>query len=159
MTSTECDRGHVPCQCCSSPATSNNRIVTEKTRPAGTADVRGPIASCTPLRPPDGEGRTEPLERLLRVPGGPALQGHDAAVAEAVQCGGDGRVVDLATPGLATAGYVGDLDLADQRQRPLDQGNQVPLADLGVVEVQVEPQVRVPHGLDQGDRVGRAGER
>src|SRR3954447_24531715 len=96
-------------------------------------------ASCTPLRPSDVEGRAEPLERLLRVPGGPALQGHDAAVAEAVQCGGDGRVVDLAAPGLATAGYVGDLDLADQRQRPLDQGNQVPLADLGVVEVQVEP--------------------
>jgi hypothetical protein len=42
---------------------------------------------------------------------------------------------------------------------PGRSGDEVSLADLGVVEVQVEPEVGVVHGVDQGERVGGAGER
>jgi hypothetical protein len=80
-------------------------------------------------------------------------------VAELVEGPGDGRVVDLAGAGLAAAGDVGDLDLADDRPGPAEQLDQVPLADLGVVQVEHHPQPRPIDGLDQGEGVGGAGER
>jgi hypothetical protein len=86
----------------------------------------------------DGEGGAEPLEGLDRVAGGPGLQADDAGVAEPVEGGRDRGVVDLTGSRLAAAGDVGDLDLADQRQRALHELDQVSLADLGVVEVEVQ---------------------
>ena len=44
--------------------------------------------------------------------------------------------MDLAGSRLAAPGYVGDLDLADRVAAAADQLDEVPLADLGVVEVE-----------------------
>ena len=40
-----------------------------------------------------------------------------------------------------------------QRQRAAEQLDEVPLADLGVVEVEHHPQVRAVDGRHQGERV------
>jgi hypothetical protein len=58
-----------------------------------------------------------------------------------------------------TTGHVGDLDLAEQRVRPAHQLDEVPLADLGVAEVQVHPQAVPSDGLHQRQRVRGPGER
>src|SRR5436190_20120694 len=85
-----------------------------------------------------GEGGAEPFEGLDRIAGGPGLEADDAGVAEPVEGGRDRGIVDLPGSRLAAAGNVGDLDLADQRQRALHELDQVPLADPGVVEVEVQ---------------------
>src|SRR5690242_5545308 len=104
------------------------------------------------------EGSAEAAEGLDGVARGPGFESDDAGVAEPVQGGGDGRVVDLAGAGLAAAGDVGDLDLADEREGALDELEEVSLADLRVVEVQVEAQVGVVDGLDEGECVRSRGE-
>src|SRR5689334_19518730 len=86
-----------------------------------------------------GEGGAEAGQRLVGRAGGPALEGDHAVVAEAAEGGRHRGVVDLAGAGLLPAGDIGDLDLAEVGEGPLDQ---VPLADLGVVEVEVHPQMR-----------------
>jgi hypothetical protein len=70
---------------------------------------------------------------------------------------GDGRVVDLAGARLLSAGHVGDLNLADERHGALDELNEITLADLRVIEVQVHPQVRAVHSLDEGERLSGPG--
>jgi hypothetical protein len=54
---------------------------------------------------------------------------------------------------------IGHLDFANVRCAFLDQLNQVPLADLGMVDVQHQPQMRIVNGSDQRERVGSLCER
>src|SRR4029077_12085332 len=70
-----------------------------------------------------------------------------------VECPRDCRVVDLAGSRLAATRYVGDLDLPHPGKGSLDQLDQVPLADRGVVEVEVYAEVRAPHRAQEGERV------
>src|SRR3954452_23840012 len=72
-----------------------------------------------------GECAAEAVERRSRITGRPALEPDDAVVAEAVQRRRDRRIVDLAGARLAAPGDVGDLDLADRRQRALDQRHEI----------------------------------
>src|SRR5579859_3431991 len=88
------------------------------------------------------EGGAEAVQCLFVVTGSPALEADHALVAEVTQRRGDGRVVDLARSRLAPPGNVGDLDLPEVGQGALDQPDEVPLADLGVIQVQVHPDVR-----------------
>src|SRR5689334_2301817 len=107
----------------------------------------------------DGEGVAEPLERELRVAGRPGLEPDGAAVAHVGQGAGDRRVRDLAGAGLAAPWHVRDLDLADPRQGPAAQLDEVPLADLCVVEVEHHAKVRAADRLDEREAVGRSRER
>ena len=102
----------------------------------------------------DGEGVTETAQRQFVVARGPGLESDRAAVAESGERVRDGRVVDLARAGFAAARHVGDLDLADPGCRATHQLDQVPLADLRVIEVEIQPQRRAADPLDQGQRVG-----
>ena len=68
--------------------------------------------------------------------------------------GGDGGVVDLDGARFASAGHVGDLDLPDPVDAVADEPDEVSLADLGVVWVEVHPQVGAVYGLDEGSGVG-----
>jgi hypothetical protein len=67
-------------------------------------------------------------------------------VTEPAQSGGDGGVADFAGAGFVPARHVGDLDLPAEWQGALDKLDEVTLADLGVVEVQVYAQVRAIDG-------------
>ena len=71
----------------------------------------------------------------------------------------DGGVVDLAGARLASARHVGDLNLADGIAAATDQLDQVPLADLGVVQVEHHLDVGMSDGFDQCQRVLGAGQR
>ena len=71
----------------------------------------------------------------------------------------DRGVVDLAGARLAAAGHVGDLDLADGVPAAPDQLDEVPLADLRVVQVEHHLHVRMADAFDERQRVLRAGER
>ena len=75
------------------------------------------------------------------VTAGERLETDDARVPGIRERRRDAGVADLAGPRLAAAGDVGHLDLADPGQGLAAQLHEVPLADLGVVEVEVEPQV------------------
>src|SRR4051812_6865018 len=97
----------------------------------------------------DGKCGAEPLERSQRIAGRKGFEPHDAVIAEPVECGCDSGVVDLTGARFAPAGDVRDLDLADEWQRPLDQFDQVPFADLRVVEVQIHSQVWIVNRFDQ----------
>src|SRR5207247_6415 len=70
----------------------------------------------------DREGGAEAGQGAVAVAvGGPGFQAYRALITHIRQGSGDGRVVDLAGAGLAPAGHVGHLDLADQRPGPPDQ--------------------------------------
>src|SRR5215207_3000267 len=116
--------------------------------PTATGSPRASAAVIAQLlsvgEPGPGEGGAEPGQGLLAVPRRPRLEADGAAVAQLLQRGGDGRVVDLPGPGLTAPGNVGHLDLADQGTGPAQQLDQVPLPDLGVVQVQHHPQARRP---------------
>src|SRR3954447_4741958 len=101
----------------------------------------------------------EPSEGGVAVFGGPGFEADDAGVAGLVQAAGDSGVVDLAGARFAAARYVGDLNLADVLDAVADQLDQVSLADLRVVEVEVHSQVRAVDGLNERSRVGGLGER
>jgi hypothetical protein len=79
-----------------------------------------------------------------------AFEADDAGVLEFAECGGDGRVVDLAGSGFAASWDVGDLDFAYVRQCLSDQIDEVSLADLSVIQVEIHAQVRAVDRPDQG---------
>jgi hypothetical protein len=70
--------------------------------PATRAAVHQPVRAVQPGA--HGEGAAKSLQRLGGVAGGPALERDDAGVAEAVQCGGDRRVVDVPRSRLTAPG-------------------------------------------------------
>src|SRR4029453_17137984 len=78
--------------------------------------------------------------------------------AEPVEAGGDGRVVNLAGSWFAAARDIGHFDLPDPGQRAFPELDEVSFADLGVVEVQVHPQVGAVDGFDQHECVGGGSE-
>jgi Recombinase len=85
-----------------------------------TIDIIARVVSASPSHL-DREGGAEPGQGAVAVAvGRPGFQADGAGVAHLVQGGGHGRVVDLAGAGLAPAGHVGHLDLADQRPGPPD---------------------------------------
>src|SRR3954464_6246842 len=102
-----------------------------------------------------GEGVPEAADGLLRLAAGEPLESDGAGVAHVMQGCCDRAVGDLAGARFAAAGHVGDLYLADPRQRAPAQLDQVPLPDLGVVEVEHETKVRVVHRLHQREAVLR----
>ena len=59
----------------------------------------------------------------------------------------------LSSTGLAAAGDVGHLDLADERRCPAQQLDQVSFANLRVIDVEHHPQSRPVHRLHQRQRV------
>ena len=80
-------------------------------------------------------------------------------IADVAQRLRDRGVVDLAGTRLAAARHVGDLDLADGVAAAPDQLDEVPLADLRVVQVEHHLDVRMGDALDERQRVLRAGQR
>ena len=84
----------------------------------------------------------EAIERQLVVSGGPGFQTDGAAIAHLLQGPRDGRIVDLAGSRFLAARHIGHLDLADMRQRLPAQRDQVPFADLPMMEVEIELQRR-----------------
>ena len=95
----------------------------------------------------------------VTVAAGPRLETHNSLIALPGEHLGDRRVVDLPGAGLAPAGYVGHLDLTYPGQRLAHQLDQVPLTDLGVVEVEIHPQMWTVDGPDQRHRVRCVAER
>src|SRR5215207_9250317 len=85
-----------------------------------------------------GEGRTEPRKSFGVVARGIRLEPDGPGVADALECEGNGRIVDLPCARLTAPRHVGHLHLTDRLTRPLDQGDEVSLADLGMVEHRVE---------------------
>ena len=65
------------------------------------------------------------------------------------------RVVDLARAGLAAAGRVGELDVADARRQLADRRDEVALGALHVEDVVLELDVRPVHGVHERDRLAR----
>src|SRR5215217_4804776 len=96
-----------------------------------------------------GEGRTEPRKSFGVVARGIRLEPDGPGVADALECEGNGRIVDLPCARLTAPRHVGHLHLTDRLTCPLDQGDEVSLADLGVVEVQHHPHVRAVDRLDE----------
>src|SRR5438067_3170355 len=88
------------------------------------------------LRRTGGEGCTEAFQGELVVARGPGFQANRALVAHVLDRACNGGVVDLAGTGLAPPRHVGDLDLADERTRAAHELDQVPFADLGVIQVE-----------------------
>src|SRR5574343_148908 len=91
----------------------------------------------------------EGFEGSLLVALGKGLHADGAGIAHCLQRLGDTRIVDLARPGLAAAGVVGHLNLADPRQAGRAPAHQVALADLRVVEVEVDAKLRTVHRRNQ----------
>src|SRR5689334_10719028 len=85
------------------------------------------------------ERTAEAVQCLFRFAGGPAFEAYHALVAESAKGRGDGGIVDLAGAGFVPAWHVGDLNLPDEWQGAFDELDEVTLADLGVVEVEVHP--------------------
>src|SRR5215216_240691 len=106
-----------------------------------------------------GEGRTEPRKSFGVVARGIRLEPDGSGVADALECEGNGRIVDLTCARLTAPRHVGQLHLTDRLTRALDQGYEVSLADLGVVEIEHHPHVRAVDRLDERQRVLGAGER
>src|SRR5919112_4430628 len=104
------------------------------------------------------EDSSESLKSDSVVAGGVCLQSNRAAVAHFPERRGDCGIVDLACARLTPAWHIGDLNLADERVRALEQLDQVPFTDLCVVEVDHHPQPRPRHGLDERERVVGTGE-
>src|SRR5262245_31658927 len=107
----------------------------------GPGIVRGSPGTVLPSTS-DRECGAEPVQCDEWVAGRPGLGSARAGVADPVQRGGHGRIVDLAGARLAPAWYVRHLHLADRRAGQLDERDEVPLADLRVVEVEHRPHVR-----------------
>src|SRR5690242_14167666 len=107
----------------------------------------------------DGEGFPETADSLVGIATGESLQANGAGVPHVLQGRGHHRVGDLAGAGLAAAGDVGHLDLADPWQRPSAKLDEVSLPDLSVVEVEHQTEVRAVYGLHQPEAVVGAGER
>src|ERR1700736_2543690 len=103
--------------------------------------------------------------RLLRGVGGEAAEAGDgarsrlllpadpAAVAHGVEPVEDERVVDLAGARLVAARGVGDLDMRDAREVPLDGGDEVSLHHLHVVDVVLKVEVFAPSLRDEVERL------
>src|SRR5918994_2046572 len=106
-----------------------------------------------------GEGRTEPRKSFGVVARGIRLEPDRPGVADALECKGNGRILYLPRARLTAPRHVGYLHLTDRLTRPLDQGDEVSLADLGMVEVEHHPHVRAVDRLDERQRVLGAGER
>ena len=101
-----------------------------------------------------GERSPEAFEREFAVDRSPRFEADRALIADIAKCLCNARIVDLSGSRLATARNVGNLDLTDVRRTCVDQLNEVSFADLGVVDVQHQPQVRIVDGCDQRERVG-----
>src|SRR5437762_717955 len=71
----------------------------------------------------------------------------------------DGRIIDLTRAGLASSRYVCYLDFSDGRAAAAYELDQVPFADLGVVQVEHQLQRGAVDRLDERETVRRFGER
>src|SRR4029078_6025871 len=103
--------------------------------------------------PLDRERAAERLETCFGGAGGISLQPDGVAIPHVAKRPRDDRVVDLAGFLLLAARHVGNLDLADPRQAPARYFDQIPLPDLHMIEVEIEPQARMVAAGDAVQRV------
>ena len=75
------------------------------------------------------------------------LHTHDSGEAFAVDVLEDVAVVDLARPRLVTTGVVAHLEVRDLIPGRIDVGDQVPLGDLLVIDVEQDLAGGAVHGL------------
>src|SRR5262249_55224224 len=100
-----------------------------------------------PLRAAPGLPR-QPVQGLLGLGRRPVLEPHVPIVAGALERRQDVPVVDLARPGLVSAGDICDLDVPDPCEvldQPVDELSFHPLEVIAVV---LEPDVGLPHLAD-----------
>ena len=106
-----------------------------------------------------GEGLAEGGERGIRVGARERLETDHTGEPGIAKCLGHARVADLPGARLAPARDVGHLHLGDPGQGCAAELDEVPLADLRVVEVEVEPQVRRVDAAHEVEGVGGLRER
>ena len=107
-----------------------------------TACFRG-LCVCSRGKGTSAEGRAKRLERGVAVTRRPALQPDGAAEPDVAQRLRDGGVVDLAGARFAAPGYVRHLNLTDRVTAATDQFDEIPLADLRVIQVEHHLDVRM----------------
>src|SRR5690606_27271018 len=76
------------------------------------------------------EGRCEGIERCVWIAARPGFHADHSLIAQRFQSSSDRFVADLARARLAAPRNVGDLDLADPRQRLSHELDQITLTDL-----------------------------
>src|SRR5712691_4257382 len=99
-----------------------------------------------------------PAQAVLGLCARPIFAADPAAVAGAVEGREDLGIIDLALVRLVARGHRGDLHVRDMGQMLLEPSDQVAADDLGVIEVELDAQVRVFYLRDDVGRLLGAGE-
>ena len=104
--------------------------------------LAGPASITSPASHSNREGGAEGFDSFVRIARGKCLQAHRTPVAHVLQGPGDACIVYLSRARLLAARHISDLDFADPRLTGTAQFDQIPLADLRMVEIEVELQAR-----------------
>jgi hypothetical protein len=91
----------------------------------------------------------EGFEGSLLITLGIGFHAYRAVIPHGLQCLGDTCIVDLARSWFTPAGVISHLHLTNPWQAGLALADQVALADLGMVEVEVDAQLRAVHRADE----------
>ena len=76
-------------------------------------------------------------------------------IAHVRKCPRDHRPVHLTSPRFAAAGIIGNLHFADPRLAGLGVADHVSFADLGVVEIEINTQLRAINGRNERQDINR----